>query len=202
MRNTRAHRLVTGRSLFPVLALAIGLSIAATPASAQMAKEIDLSAGYLTTGSMHGGNMQIAAELTRHWSLIGEVDLSQGRDCAGCDPVYRDLAGLGGVRARWFRDARVSPFGQVLVGTLHSVAGDYYADYCCGIGRRLQNGYTVNYTAIQPGGGATIRVTPRIAIVAQADVQFAVPDQSQYEGMSIFPRIVTGDVIRLGSLGR
>ena len=93
---------------------------------------------------------------------------------------------------------RVSPFWQVLAGGLHSKAGDYYVDYCCNLGRRLEPGYTIDYLALQPGGGVTIMLTPRIGVRAQADFQVAIPDQSKWEGISIFPRVVMGGVIRLG----
>jgi hypothetical protein len=32
----------------------------------------------------------------------------------------------------------------------------------------------------------------------QTDLQFAIPDQSEYEGLSIFPRVTVGAVVRLG----
>jgi hypothetical protein len=94
----------------------------------------------------------------------------------------------------------VSPFWQVLAGGLRSVAEDYDVDYCCDFDRRYQEGFTVNYLALQPGGGITVMVSPRFGIRSQADVQFAIPDQSQFEGMSMFPRVVAGGVIRLGSV--
>lgn len=177
-----------------------GLMVAISPASAQDARQTDLSVGYLNvSGSMQGGNVQMSVQMTRRWSLVGEFDGSYGRDCSGCDPDYRDLAGLGGVRFAWHPTVRFSPFWQVLAGGLHSTAGDYYVDYCCGLGRRFQPGFTVNYLALQPGGGMTVMVTPRFGIRAQGDVQFAIPDQSQWEGIPIFPRVVVGAVIRLGS---
>ena len=90
---------------------------------------------------------------------------------------------------------------QVLAGGLHSTAGDYYVDYCYGLGRRYQQGYSVSYLALQPGGGVTVMVTPRFGIRAQADVQVAMTNSSLFEpgeGNSIFPRVAVGGVIRLG----
>src|SRR5262245_22786392 len=169
-----------------ILAFVAAVALGSSTAAAQTGKQIDVSAGYLQISpSMRGGNAQVAFEMTRRWSLIGEGNWSKGRDCSHCDPVYTDVAVLAGVRARWFRDARVSPFAQILGGVLHSDADDYYAEYCCGIARRLEKGYTINYAAIQPGVGVTAMVTPRIGIVAQGDLQFAIPDQRDYEGISI-----------------
>jgi len=32
----------------------------------------------------------------------------------------------------------------------------------------------------------------------QTDLQFGIPDQSEYEGFSVFPRVTVGAVFRLG----
>lgn len=195
-RRQQAFRMVR---VFGIVAMT-GLAAAVSPASAQNVQQVDLSAGYLNVnGSMHGVNAQVSAQISRRWSLVGEFDRSSGQDCQGCDPTYHDLAGLGGVRFAWHPSRRIEPFWQVLVGGLHSVADGYYAQYCCGLGRQYEEGFTVNYLALQPGGGVTVMVTPRFGIRAQADFQFAIPDQSQWEGMSTFPRVVAGGVIRLGS---
>ena len=55
----------------------------------------------------------------------------------------------------------------------------------------------VNF-AIQPGVGFTVILTPRVGLRMQTDLQFAIPDQSEYEGLSIFPRVTVGAVVRLG----
>lgn len=176
----------------------IGVMAVASPASAQDARQTDVSTGYLNVGSMNGWYVQLSAPMTRRWSLIGQVDRSDGPDCSGCDPDYHDVTGLGGIRFAWQPNDRVSPFWQVLAGGLNSRADGYYAEYCCGIGRQYQPELTVNYFALQPGGGMTVMVTPRFGIRVQGDLQFAIPDQSQWEGVSIFPRFVAGGVIRLG----
>ena len=193
--NRKDYRLVpiTG------IVAAIGFAVAISPALAQNVRQVDLSVGYLHVNrSMHGANVQVSAPMTRRWSVVGEFAGAFGPDCAGCDPNYRDLAGLGGVRFAWHPTPRYSPFWQVLAGGLHSTALPYYVDYCCGLGPRYQEKFTVNYFALQPGGGITAMVTPRFGIRAQADLQFAIPDQSQWEGMSIFGRVVAGAVIPLG----
>ena len=41
-------------------------------------------------------------------------------------------------------------------------------------------------------------VTPRVGIRTQADLQLAIPNQSQYEGMTAFPRVTIGGVFRFG----
>jgi hypothetical protein len=41
-------------------------------------------------------------------------------------------------------------------------------------------------------------MTPRVGLRMQTDLQFAVPDQSEYEGMTVFPRVTIGAVFRLG----
>src|SRR5688572_1183189 len=159
-----------------------GLAVAVSTASAQDARQTDLSVGYLNViGSMHGGNVQVTTQISRRWSLVGEFDASTGRDCGGCEPVYRDLAGLGGVRYGWRPTTRVSPFWQVLAGGLRSGAADYYVDYCCGLGRQFQEGYAVDYLALQPGGGVTAMVNRRFGVRAQADIQLALTNSSLFE---------------------
>ena len=64
--------------------------------------------------------------MTRRWSFVGQVDVSRGPDCSGCNPDYHDLAGLGGVRFSWHATARISPFWQVMAGNLGSTADGYY----------------------------------------------------------------------------
>ena len=44
----------------------------------------------------------------------------------------------------------------------------------------------------------TLNVTTRFGIRTTFDFQMAIPDQSEYEGFSIFPRAVVAGVIRLG----
>ena len=148
---------------------------------------------------MLGGSIQLTVPVAERWNIVGEFDVARGRDCSGCEPAYRDFAGLGGVRYVWRPSVRFTPFWQVLAGGLRSTASDYYADYCCGLERRLQQGFTVDYFALQPGGGVTTMISPRLGIRAQADVLFAIPDQSKWEGVSIFPRVVVGAVIRLAA---
>jgi len=180
-----------------------GLAASTSSASAQDG-QADLSVGYLNvSGSRHGVIVQASMALTPRWSIVGEFDMSNGPDsgCSvGCGPNFRDIAGLGGFRFAWHPTVRFAPFWQILAGGLHSKAEDYYVDYCCGLGRRLQPGFTVGYLALQPGGGVTAMVTPRFGLRAQAGLQLAIPDQSQWEGMSIFPRVAVSGVIRLGSI--
>lgn len=200
-------RHITGPSHASWKTLSIGLvaaaaAVAARPASAQTltqaSSNIGVSAGVLTTGTMQGATFQVHAPLTPRFSVVGEVNRSRGRDCDDCGPVYNDTSVLAGVRVGAAKPRRVSAFGQVLVGGLHSVAGSYTDVYCCGIGPRTEPGYTIDYLAVQPGGGFTVRLTPRVALQTQADLQFAVPDQQQWEGASVFPRMTVGATVRLG----
>ena len=178
--------------------IAAGTASRATAASAQDMRP-EVSVGYLNVmGTMHGGNAQVLLPLDHRFGLVGEFDMSKGRDCGDCDPLYRDKAGLGGVRVTWLGDRRISPFSQFLAGGLDSHADGYYEEYCCGLGRRLRPALSVNYAALQPGGGVTVRVNRRLAIRAQTDIQFGIPNQAEFEGISIFPRAVAAAVIRLG----
>lgn len=130
--------------------IAAGSGWLATSASAQDMRP-EVSVGYLNVmGTMHGGNAQVLLPLGHRFGLVGEFDMSKGRDCRDCDPVYRDKAGLGGVRITWLSDRRISPFSQFLVGGLDSHADGYYEEYCCGLGRRYQPALSVNYAALQP----------------------------------------------------
>jgi hypothetical protein len=59
----------------------------------------------------------------------------------------------------------------------------------------------VNYWALQPGGGVTMMLTPRVGLRAQADLQLAGTNSDLFEpgeGYSIFPRVAVGALIRLG----
>ena len=132
------------------MVMTLGFAVLIAPAFPQNIGQVDLSMSYLNvSGSMHGASVQMSVPISRRWSVVGEFDWASGRDCAGCDPIFRDLAGLAGIRFAWRPTGRISPFWQVLAGGLHSTAEGYTAEYCCGLGLRYQQGYTVNYFALQ-----------------------------------------------------
>ncbi len=182
------------------LLLAVVVTAAAAPAAAQAIRHVDVSAGYLNvSGTMHGANVQLGAAVSDHVRIVGEFNASQGKDCAICDPEYRDRSWLVGPRAAFLPARKLSPFAQLLIGGLQSSYDDYAVPLCCGLPDRLEKGATVSYLAIQPGGGLTAMLTPRFGLQSQADVQLASTDRN--EGLSIFPRIVVGAIVRLGRLG-
>jgi hypothetical protein len=179
--------------------VAITLAALTSPVFAQDVSQADVSVGYLNVNrTMQGVNVQVTLPMTEHWNFVGEISRASGADCPRCEPKYRDTSILGGFRYAWHPTRRISPFWQIMAGGLHSKAADYYADYCCNLGRRLEPGFTIGYLAIQPGGGVTYMVTPRFGMRGQADFLFAIPDQSEWEGYSLFPRVVASGVIRLG----
>lgn len=93
--NGQGHGLSPGTGIVAAAVFVVAIS----SASAQSLHETDVSAGYLTLGgSMHGGSIQLTVPVTERWNIVGEFDASRGRDCSGCEPAYRDFAGLGGVR--------------------------------------------------------------------------------------------------------
>ena len=174
------------------------LVLMSMPAFAQRERPLDLSASYLTVGgTMHGWSVDVSKAITPRVGAVLEVNRSIGADCSGCEPVYRDLSVLGGVRFSWLRDKRFSPSFQVLGGVLHSKSDPYYADLIFGP-PSYEESETVDYLALQPGGGFTVMVTPRVGFKMQTDLQFGIPDQSEYEGFSVFPRVTVGAVFRLG----
>jgi hypothetical protein len=146
---------------------------------------------------MHGWSVDVSKAITPRVGAVLEVNRSIGADCSGCEPVYRDLSVLGGVRFSWLRDKRFSPSFQVLGGVLHSKSDPYYADLIFGP-PYYEESETVDYLALQPGAGFTVMVTPRVGFKMQTDLQFGIPDQSEYEGFSVFPRVTVGAVFRLG----
>ena len=152
-------------------------------------------------GTMPGANAQISFPLSDRWSLVGELNVASGRECDGCDRRFNDFSVLGGVRANWWPTRRVSVSTQVLAGGLHSRGEGYSWSTTFANGRTVggyEEAFTVNYVAVQPGAGATLMITPRIGIRLQTDLQVAIPDQDEFEGISVFPRTVVGTVIRLG----
>jgi hypothetical protein len=172
--------------------------LTSVPAFAQSERPIELSASYINVmGTMHGWSAEVSKTLTPHLAVLLEVDRSTGTDCAGCEPVYHDLGVLGGVRYSWLRGGRFTPSMQMLAGVLHSKSDPYYADLIFGP-PYLEEGETINYFALQPGVGFTVMLTPRVGVKMQTDLQFAIPDQSAYEGFSAFPRVTIGAVFRLG----
>ena len=182
-----ARRLVT-------LAAAMTM-VGGVPARAQSG--VDVAAGYLNAGgTMHGGFGQVSVDLGRHWSIFGQIDATRGRELGDETATFRDVAVLGGVRHRWQPTPRVSPFWQVSLGVLHS---EGTADYVNILGRHVHETFTVNYRAIQPGGGVTVMVTPRVGLRGQLDVLLAIPDQSRFEGGSAFVRPAIGGVVRFGA---
>jgi hypothetical protein len=175
--------------------VAAALHTGARVAAAQSIPAVDFTAGYLNvSGTMHGVNGQVAVSLSRGWTLLGEVNSSRGHDPGDTTYTYRDLGVLGGARYTWSR-SRVSPFAQLLAGGLQSKGAGEPCYIFSGCEHRE---YTVDYFAVQPGGGVLIMLTERYGIRAQADLQLAIPDQSKFEGMSLFPRVVVGAVVRLG----
>jgi hypothetical protein len=167
------------------------------PVSAQTVRTVDLSAGYLNvSGSMHGANAQLTAAVSDRVRVLGELNTSRGTDCALCEPKYRDTSWLAGARIAFLPARRFSPFAQFLIGGLQSTYDDYSVPLCCGLPNRREPGATVSYLALQPGGGLTAMFTPRFGVQSQVDVQLATAER--YEGISIFPRVVVGGVVRLG----
>jgi hypothetical protein len=178
---------------------AIGFTGAATSLSAQDVDHVDVAVGYVNVGgSMHGVDVQVSKPLTPRWSFVADFDRSVGPDCSGCEPTYRDFAGFGGVRQTWHPTTRTTPYWQLLVGGLHSTSDGYTVEPCCGLGGRFQPGQTVNYFALQPGAGVTLMLSSRFGVRGEADWQIAIPDQSEFEGAMVRPRVVVGAVLRLG----
>ena len=171
-------------------------------ALAQSDTAIELGGGFLNVmGTMNGGNAQVGGRLNDRWTLVGEVNLAKGRECRDCEHVFKDVSALAGVRAHWQPRPRLTLFTQMLVGGLHSRAEGYAWETTFANNRVVsgyEEGFTVNYLAMQPGVGATIMVNSRVGLRLQTDVQLAIPDQSEYEGYSVFPRTTVGAVIRLG----
>jgi hypothetical protein len=150
---------------------------------------------------MHGWYAQLSTEVTPRFGLVAQVDGSYGPDEPGEEPDYRDHAFLGGARFTYALTPRVAVFWQGLAGVLHSVAEAYSTAYerLDGTVVEIRNDeLTINYLALQPGGGATFMFTPRVGIRGHFDLQFAIPDQGAWEGISIFPRVAVGGVFRLG----
>jgi hypothetical protein len=176
------------RSLFgrPFVAVFLGaLLVTAPTALAQEAGWIELTAGYLNVnGTMHGADLQISLDATRRWTIVGEVAGAYGPDCGGCEPDFRDVAALGGVRFSWHPTPRVAPFWHAFAGYLNSTALGY--TYTVGIaGRteeRYQEPYTIDYFVLQPGGGITVMMTPRLGIRGQVDLQFNTPVSPGWQG--------------------
>jgi hypothetical protein len=173
-----------------------------SPALAQDGGQTDVTVGYLRVSCMNGVNAQVASELTRRIAVVGEFDAAFGPDCSEREPRYRDFGFLGGGRVSWYPGTRTTVFFQGLGGLLHSTAGAYSWEYLSSAGRLVQVAepeLTITYLALQPGGGMTMMLTPRFGLRAQADLQIAIPDQSEWEGVAGFPRATIGAVVRLGS---
>lgn len=180
------------------LTVTIVLALIAMPAFAQGQGPVEISASYLNVGgTMHGWSADVSKMVTPHLTVLLEVDQSNGADCRGCEPVYHDLAVLGGVRYSWRRGGRFTPSLQMLGGVLHSRSDPYYADLIFAPPYYTAS-ETADYFALQPGAGLTVMVTPRVGVRMQTDLQFAIPNQSEYEGFSVFPRVAVGAVFRLG----
>jgi opacity protein-like surface antigen len=199
-RPPKTHRTLT--ALIVAGACLLGRAGSASAQSSQSPSGIEIGGGYLNImGTMQGANLQVAVPFGDSWSVIGELNIASGRDCRGCDPRFSDVSGLAGVRASWLGRRRITPFVQILAGGLHSKAEPYSWAVTFANDVRVGEsaaGFTVNYLAFQPGAGITIRLTPRVGLRLQTDVQVAIPDQQEYEGLSVFPRTLVGAVVRLG----
>ena len=174
--TARLRRFLTGG-----LAVTMGFTVAISSASAQNARQTDVAIAYVTAGylgydySVQGWNVQLSAQRTRRWTLVGEFGYERE------NPNRRGWAGLGGGRFGRRLATRVSPFWQILVGGLHET----------GVGYRKE---TINSLAVQPGGGMTLTVTPRFGVRIQADLRFGI-----YGEVSGLSRVVAGGVMRLGN---
>ena len=172
----RLRRFLTGG-----LVVTMGFTVAISSASAQNARQTDVAVAYVTAGylgydySVHGWNVQLSAQRTRRWTLVGEFGYERE------NPNHRGWAGLSGGRFGWRPATRVSPFWQILVGGLHET----------GVGYRKQ---TINSLAVQPGGGVTSTITPRFGVRIQADLRFGI--SGEVSGLS---RVVASGVMRLGN---
>ena len=86
MTSNKQRRQRQGFSrLFTVtLIVTIGVTVAASGASAQTTPQVDVSVGYLNVaGTMHGWYFQPSVEVGPHWGLVAEFDKSSGPD-SGC----------------------------------------------------------------------------------------------------------------------
>ena len=193
MRN---HSLVWG------VLVGFCLVSAARTASAQSDTAVEIGGGFLNIMvTMNGGNAQVGLRLNDRWTLVGEVNAAKGRDCRDCDQLFKDVSALAGVRANWQPRRQVTLFTQMLVGGLHSKAEGYAWETTFAnnrVVRGYEEGFTVDYLALQPGVGATLMMNSRVGLRLQTDVQLAIPDQGEYEGYSVFPRTTVGAVVRLG----
>ena len=183
MINPNWRRLHVGRPRW-FLAVAVvvttELAVSVPVVSAQNSRQLDVSVGYLTAGSLgygyalRGWTVELTARKTRHWMLVGDVDWFS-EDGAR----YRGLAGLGGGRFAWRPAARISPFWQILAGVLREAAVGYQQE-------------TLNSFAAQPSVGMTAMITPRFGMRIQAGLQFNL--STEVGGQS---RVVAAGVIRL-----
>ena len=162
--------------------------------------QTNLMAGYVNVnGQMHGGLVQIDRQSRGHIGYFAEFNVVSGPDCSRCQPKYRDLTAVGGIRINWRPGSRVTAYAQAGVGVLSSRASEYSYDQPLPGGRTVRvtdPAFTVNEFALQPGGGVTYMLSPRFGVRGQATLQFGVPDQSQWEGITLFQYIGGGAVFR------
>jgi len=182
----------------------ITIGVSASTASAQASRQVEVFGGYVNLPdyrSLHGGSLQVSAGISPKWSVVLDVDAAYRHTRAFYEPhvggEYRDLhiAGLAGFRRVIGRRGRLSGFGQILAGGLREKT----FDICVNLGRgrpcRPAEDFSTRYFVVQPGLGATVMVTPRFGIRAQADI--ALTRTSEGYPMA-FVRAVAGGVIRFG----
>lgn len=169
------------------------------PAAAQEPRW-DVGVGFARTSCMNGAQGQLVAQRTTHFALVGEFGASFGADCDTTRPRYRDFLFQGGARWSWNPGTKTSVFVHGMGGLLHSTAGRYTSSYLSG-GLRVpvnEPELTITYLAMTYGGGVTRMFTPRVGLWVQVDTLVGVPDQSEWEGVSMFGRATAGLTLAAG----
>jgi outer membrane immunogenic protein len=125
MRMSKLFRVATG-----LAAVAAFFALSASRSWAQDLERMEVGAAYsyVKTNappgacgcfSMNGGEGWFAYNFSRAWAAVGEIGAARASNIDGTTGDFTLTSFLGGPRYSWRRDARVAPFGQVLIGGAH-----------------------------------------------------------------------------------
>jgi len=186
-------------SMTRLLVLFVVLLGFAVPAGAQDLPRVEVSGGYqylnertlaeeLDEGNIHGWYADVAGNVNRWLSVVGEVTGAyKSIDFFGVASVDVNVhTFMGGVRLSSRSNARVVPFGQVLFGVAR---GSFGASV---FGESIGDESSTEF-ALQPGGGVNFMVSDAFGVRVAADYRRIAVD----EGSNEF-RVAVGAVVSFG----
>jgi len=180
-----ASRRFTASIASTAVAVLLGSGVPALAQPADPAPLFEVSGGYQFVDVEDSDNFQngwygdVAFNLNRIVGIVGQASVNSesegGRFTEGSTEFVVDSSGrlelyLGGVRFSDRRSRRVAWFGHALVGVIRATFEGTVTAIEDGLPSSVEEfGATVDETALQFGGGVTVRLSGRVGLRVEAD---------------------------------